>query len=277
MTASRAFHPVAEIFPPLEGAEFAELAADIRRNGLIDPIVIHDGQVLDGRNRYRACIEADIEPRFTPFRGDDPVSYVVSRNLRRRHLDESQRAMVVAKLTTLRLGDNQHSEGVPIGRGSALLNVSERSVARAREVRKLGVPELVTAVEAGRVTVTAASEIATLPPDQQREVITLAKCDLVAVAKQIRAKEAESRRAERIARIAAVSTAEPLPQDRKYPVILADPPWRFEPYDRETGLDRAADTHYPTMTTADIKALKIPAADDAVLFLWATCRCCWTR
>jgi N6-adenosine-specific RNA methylase IME4 len=55
-----------------------------------------------------------------------------------------------------------------------------------------------------------------------------------------------------------------------YPVIMADPPWRFEPYSRETGMDRAADNHYPTMTRTDIGALKVPAADDCVLFLWAT-------
>jgi N6-adenosine-specific RNA methylase IME4 len=55
-----------------------------------------------------------------------------------------------------------------------------------------------------------------------------------------------------------------------YGVIYADPPWRFQPYSTETGMDRAADNHYPTMTLDDIKALGPPAADDAVLFLWAT-------
>jgi N6-adenosine-specific RNA methylase IME4 len=55
-----------------------------------------------------------------------------------------------------------------------------------------------------------------------------------------------------------------------YPVIYADPPWRFEPYSRESGMDRAADNHYPTMTIEELRNLKIPAADDAVLFLWAT-------
>jgi N6-adenosine-specific RNA methylase IME4 len=53
-------------------------------------------------------------------------------------------------------------------------------------------------------------------------------------------------------------------------VIYADPPWRFEPYSRDTGMDRAADNHYPTMEVAEIAALNIPAAPDCVLFLWAT-------
>lgn len=58
--------------------------------------------------------------------------------------------------------------------------------------------------------------------------------------------------------------------DRLYNVIYADPPWRFEPYSRDTGMDRAADNHYPTMDLEAIKALPVPAADDCILFLWAT-------
>lgn len=64
--------------------------------------------------------------------------------------------------------------------------------------------------------------------------------------------------------------AKALEASKEYGVILADPPWRFEPYSRETGMDRAADNHYPTSGTDEICALRAPAAADAVLFLWAT-------
>jgi N6-adenosine-specific RNA methylase IME4 len=57
---------------------------------------------------------------------------------------------------------------------------------------------------------------------------------------------------------------------KTYGVIYADPPWRFEPYSRDTGMDRAADNHYETMSLDDIKAMAIPAAPSCVLFLWAT-------
>jgi N6-adenosine-specific RNA methylase IME4 len=57
---------------------------------------------------------------------------------------------------------------------------------------------------------------------------------------------------------------------KAYGVIYADPPWKFEPYSRDTGMDRAADNHYPTMTLDKIKELEVPIAPDAVLFLWAT-------
>src|SRR6516165_3256855 len=169
MTALQ-FHPLADIFPLVEGAEFDELVADIREHGLHEPIVAFEDKILDGRNRYRACEAAGLEPTFTVYTGDDPVSYVISLNLRRRHLSESQRAMVAARLATLRRGDNQHS---PIGetsqaRAAALLNVGKRSVERAADVREHGAPELVHAVERGDVKVSVAADIATLSKDEQR-------------------------------------------------------------------------------------------------------------
>ena len=77
------------------------------------------------------------------------------------------------------------------------------------------------------------------------------------------------RRAEREQALAGKILALP---DKRYGVILADPPWRFEPWSRKTGMDRAADNHYPTQSLDEIKALDVPSisAPDCVLFLWAT-------
>src|SRR5438477_7105269 len=125
------FHPVANIFPLVEGTEFDEFVADIRQHGLHEPIIVYGDKILDGRNRYRACLAAGIEPTFTVYQGDDPVAYVISLNLRRRHLDESQRAMVAAKLATLVHGQRQTGQlaAVPTQEeAAALLNIGERSV-----------------------------------------------------------------------------------------------------------------------------------------------------
>jgi ParB-like chromosome segregation protein Spo0J len=67
------FHPIANAFPLIEGDQFNELAADIQANGLREPIVLFSGQVLDGRNRYRACIAAGIDPQFEEYSGADPI------------------------------------------------------------------------------------------------------------------------------------------------------------------------------------------------------------
>lgn len=84
-----------------------------------------------------------------------------------------------------------------------------------------------------------------------------------------RAAEKKERRQEREEELGAHQTALPA---RRYGVILADPEWQFEPWSRETGMDRAADNHYPTSLLETIKTRDVPsiAADDCVLFLWAT-------
>jgi N6-adenosine-specific RNA methylase IME4 len=270
------FHPLADIFPLVGGAEFDELVADIHRHGLREPIVVYEDKILDGRNRYRACEAAGVEPTFTVYQGDDPISYVVSLNLRRRHLDESQRAMVAAKLATLKLGDNQHSEGLPIGRSSELLNVGERTVARAREVQEHGTPELVHAVERGAVSVSAAADVATLSAQEQREIVARGEREILRAAQDIRARKAEIRRAERIERLAATCNhSTPFPSERRYAVLYADPPWQFRVYDENSSIASehgAAGVHYPCMSTNAICALPVKelATDAAVLFLWTT-------
>ena len=90
----RQFHPVANLFPLLTGAAFQELAADIKKNGLREPILLDpEGRIIDGRNRYRACNLAGVKPRFVRWQGQGSIPEVaLSLNLHRRHLNESQRA-----------------------------------------------------------------------------------------------------------------------------------------------------------------------------------------
>jgi N6-adenosine-specific RNA methylase IME4 len=268
------FHPFAGIFPLMEGAEFEELVADIRAHGVREPVWLYEGKILDGRNRHRAALVASVPCPTRTYEGDDPLAFVISANLHRRHLTESQRAMVAAKLATLKLGANQHSKGLPIGRASELLNVGERSAARARGVQQQGDPDLVRAVETGRVKVSVAADIAALPKEEQRAL--LAKMDageIQRAAKEIRDRRFAQRRAEWTARTLEISKHNsPLRSDRRYAVILADAPWDFEVYDAKSGLDSAANAHYPTMATDEIAALPVAdlATRDAVLFMWST-------
>lgn len=90
-----------------------------------------------------------------------------------------------------------------------------------------------------------------------------------AVVRELTQGDKKVRRAERELELGARITALP---DEKFGVILADPEWQFEPWSRETGMDRAADNHYPTSCTAVIASRDVPsiAAKDCLLFLCAT-------
>jgi ParB-like chromosome segregation protein Spo0J len=97
------FHPAAEFFPPMAGAEFDELVADIKANGLKESIVLYDGKLLDGRNRARACKALGIPVTVQEHHEGcanigDPFAYVVSKNFHRRHLTPEQKRDVLVKL-----------------------------------------------------------------------------------------------------------------------------------------------------------------------------------
>src|SRR5262245_36277823 len=94
------FHPLADIFPLMEGEEFDALVADIKWVGLREPIILHEGMILDGRNRYRACLAAGVEPTFREYLAAamvtcceiiHPADYVISANIHRRHLTADQK------------------------------------------------------------------------------------------------------------------------------------------------------------------------------------------
>jgi N6-adenosine-specific RNA methylase IME4 len=249
------------------------IVADIREHGLHEPVVLFEGRILDGGNRYRACLAADIECRFETYQGDDPVAYVVSLNPRRRHLSESQRAMVAAKLATL--GQGARTDLAPIGAKSQeeaadLLNVSRRSTQRAREVQEQGTPELVHAVERGEVSVSAAADVATLPVEEQCEIVARGEREILQVALAIRARKGEQRRVARLQKLVEVSKGNAdLPTGRRWPIILADPPWRYE-HQLFSSTWKDIEDHYPTLSLEEICAVPVAeiASENALLFLW---------
>jgi len=263
------FHPCAELFPLMEGEEFAALVADIKAHGLRMPIVTLDNAILDGRNRYRACIEAGVEIRTEKFAGPDPLAFVLSANLHRRHLNESQRAMIAAKLETMKHGGSRRGDqdaNLRLDRDEAarMLNVSPRSVCSAAAVRAHGTPELVLRVERGEVAVSIAAKVAELPPEVQAKVAGENEATLRGVAKKTRRAQRERELADRTRRASeALGT-------KVYGVVYADPPWKYVTWSSDTGMDRAADNHYPTMEVDEIANYKVSAAKDCILFLWVT-------
>jgi hypothetical protein len=200
----REFHPVADIFPMMSDRELTDLTDDIREHGLREPIWLHrDGRIVDGRNRYLACREVGAKPETRTFSGDDAdlVEFVVSLNLHRRHLNESQRAMVAARIANMRQGERTDlppSANLPkVSQSVAAqqLQVSDRSVRDAKKVQECGGPELAQAVDFGQVAVSAAALVADavrdrvvgMPPERVREIVR-------EVAAETRTEVAEARR-----------------------------------------------------------------------------------
>ena len=141
-------HPAADVFPMLPDDELQELAADIKENGLREPIKVKDGVLIDGRNRLKACELAGVEPRFEELNGESPESYILSVNINRRHLTKGQRAMATAMVWP---------EGRQGKKATSLKNneVSGGYVRMARTVLAT-MPELAKQVMAGIVSLNEA-------------------------------------------------------------------------------------------------------------------------
>lgn len=266
-------HPFADLFPMMDGPDFDLLVDDIRENGLRAPIVLYEGRVLDGRNRQKACAVLGIAPDHETYAGDDPLGYVVSVNIRRRHLTASQRAMIADRMATLRHGQTKRKGArdaeLRVSRADAAtaLNVSSRSVSDARKVATDGAGPVVKAVESGKLAVDVAARLARLDRCDQAAVLKKARTGDGVDKRRVVQEIKKARREDRLRALCGRCQALP---DRKYGVVYADPPWTFAPYSPETGMDRAAGNHYPTASLEVIRSHKPATADDAVLFLWAT-------
>lgn len=185
------FHEYANLFPMMPDTELQELASDIKAHGQENPITSYNGKILDGRNRFRACQIANVDPQIIAYGGNDPLGYVISHNLKRRHLTDQQRAMVAKSLANLKAGNPTLGpiSGIPLisqTKAAEMLNVSVDSVKQAKKIEKDGVSELSEAVMQGGVSLAAAVEIAKLPEDEQREVVSRGADAIKARAKEAR-------------------------------------------------------------------------------------------
>ena len=259
-------HPLAKLFPLLEGEEFDALVSDIKSNGQREPIVLFEGKVLDGRNRYRACMRARIKPIFKTYRGADPLAFVISLNLKRRHLNESQRAWVASKIANLpRGGQSEEPANLPVSLkvaqadAASLLNVSERSLRSAAAIRDLAEPEIQRAVEQGLLTVNLGIQAAKqLTKADQRKLATRAETGIGNV-------KAEFHKLLKARDEARVRLLAPVPG--KFSTLVIDPPWEHTC----SFLLRSAPT-YATMTQQQLLAFDVLqwARDDCALYLWTT-------
>jgi len=172
------FHPFADIWPLMEGAAFEDFATDIAANGLLQPILLYDNKILDGRNRYNGCIEAGVEPRYeqSDAKNDaEALELVFSLNQHRRHLSFEQRAFAAARYATIKHGGDRFysklsrdnllpNDDPALGHGGRSIreaakkfDVAPVSVSRARNVIEHGGLELEKKVKTKKIGLQAAA------------------------------------------------------------------------------------------------------------------------
>lgn len=171
---------LAKVFPDLPAEQFEDLVKSVQRNGLRDAITLQRGEVIDGRHRYEACIRAGVKPTFEYLPDDaDPVQFILDKNLERRHLNPSQRAIVAYKLSSMskpgRPANSQDDEPqITQGEAALRLQVSKRSITNVGQVlaeESTAVPTLRQAVEEGRVKISDAAKVIGQPAEVQEQAL----------------------------------------------------------------------------------------------------------
>lgn len=168
------FHPYANWFPLIDGEEFNALVEDIKEKGLLLPITTYEDKILDGRNRYRACVKAGVEPRFKEYAGSAPAGFVCSVNIRRRDLTSSQKAAIAVMMLPALEAEAKKRQGMRTdiveiipqssfgdkSRDTAadMFDTNPRYVQDAKKIKQES-PELLEKVRSGEVTIPEAKRL----------------------------------------------------------------------------------------------------------------------
>lgn len=209
------YHPACEIFPTLSNEELQSLADDIKANGLLEPIVVYKGEILDGRNRYEACEVAGVEPQFVAWDGEgSPAAYVISKNLQRRHLNASQRALIAYELLPLLEAEAKERQRLSNGRGKKggqncstevgkasehvgrIANCSSTYVEQVKSTAAKA-PELLDAIRNRVLTVDQAHKLSKIPESKRQAVVEKAKKPKARIPRLIRQAEIDCRKEQR--------------------------------------------------------------------------------
>lgn len=261
-------HPAADVWPMMDAKRYDELLADVREHGQREPITICDGMILDGRNRYRACVELSLEP-FTRDYNGDPWALSWSLNGARRDLEDVRRALIklrcdeesekIRSAAIAADGRRKRSEAAKEGRvGRAAAKAARDSDADHSD------PQLKSGRHVAREARAAEAHVSSS---------TMARAEFIAKRPEIAEKvvSGEIKPAEAIRQIKRerIEKEAPAPTG-KYRVIYADPPWSYGNTQPDYHTEQR--DHYPVMPLSDICAIPVRewAEDDAVLFLWVT-------
>ena len=182
-------HPACAVWPSMSDLSFEELVASIRERGLIHPIMLCEGKILDGKERHRACVAAGIEPKYETYSGADPVGFSLDVNKHRRHLPAYELAFIGEELAKIKRGGsgaNQYrSRAEVLGNTSATkldsvqeianqLGIGRQSILSARALKKHAEPNIIEMVKTGKVGIQSAGVYATQTPRKEQRDANIA-------------------------------------------------------------------------------------------------------
>lgn len=264
-------HPASEVFPAMTPDRFSELKTDIETHGLLEPITLCDGMILDGRNRYRACIELGIDPSTREYDGN-PWTYVWSLNGQRRDLSQDQRAQIWIFVNERNVeweAERQKIADEANRKRSESAKTQPRTEGGEFEPGRVVVQSDPPPAKEHKSRKAAATSAGVKPSAIARaEALESARPDLAEKVRTGELKPAEARRQAKKDEVKGKLASLP---DGQFTVVYADPPWSYnDKLSGEISEDYgAAEKHYPAMSLAELKALDVPAAPDSVLFLWS--------
>jgi len=153
-------HPACAAFPELPQEELNALSADIKEHGLIEPITLYNGLLLDGRCRWDACALAGVKVRTVEYDGAAPIAFVISKNQHRRHMNTAQRALTLARIAVPtvnqhdkkepRLGKSGQSESYTIEQLATISKLSGSAIRRGRHVLQNAAPHIIKMIDDGK-------------------------------------------------------------------------------------------------------------------------------
>jgi ParB-like chromosome segregation protein Spo0J len=171
-------HPLSAAFPPMTPEEFQSLKDSVNENGVLNPITIYEGMVLDGWHRYQAALELGMDcPEAELEDWIDPKEFVLAQNKNRRHITAAQLAMATTQVYEWLPANrpNKSALNAELSKTTAELaeisGTSKRTIEQAKSVLKNASPEVKDAVKSGKIGLYKAQAIAKLPKDEQAAAI----------------------------------------------------------------------------------------------------------
>ena len=256
------------LIPPLSDDEFKQLEENLLRDGIRDPLVVWNGILIDGHNRFEIAQKHGLEFVTTELQFADrneALHWIITNQLGRRNLSAYDRSILALKLKPViaaKAKEKQIESGGAVPQKSAkppietraeiakAAGVSHDTIAKVEKIEAQASPEIKAALRTGDMSINAAYnkvQQAARKEDIQRQV-----------------DEIEQRAIEK--------------PDGLFDVIVIDPPWGYVREAHHGSFDaqgRRCTNPYPEMTQDELKAIELPAADNCVLFLWTTHKFIW--